>query len=308
MSAYVRTFGEIPGYPEGWSPPTGKRAEIQRVGIHARNIAGISGTAAEGADAIVLNGGYPDDDDRGLVIIYTGHGGQDSKTKKQIADQDLKDPGNAALVKSQLDGLPVRVIRGSGEKSPYAPTNGYRYDGLYRVLRHWFKTRDDGFRVCQFLMVKIGSPYDVLDPEYPDSVTNEGALSTSESSIEPVHRTETTVYKANRRAGIVKKLKALHRNLCQVCGKAVNLPSGPSSEAAHIQAIGVPHNGPDVIENLLCLCPNDHLRFDNGAFYLTDNLEVVDTLGENPSYKLRTHPDHKIGIEYVRYHRSCWLK
>ncbi|MGS2645452.1 YDG/SRA domain-containing protein [Streptosporangium sp. G12] len=308
MSTYIRIFGEIPGYPEGWAPPTGKRAELREAGIHAHNVAGISGTADEGADAIVLNGGYPDDDDRGLLIIYTGHGGQDSSTKKQIADQDLKDSGNAALVKSQLDSLPVRVIRGYKEKSPHAPAKGYRYDGLYRVVRHWFKTRNDGFRVCQFLMVKIDSPYDVPDPDYPDDIFTEDNSSASQVPVGPVRRTKTTVNKANRRATVVKEVKALHTNLCQVCGNTVELPSGPSSQAAHIQALGVPHNGPDVIENILCLCPNDHLRFDNGAFYLTDNLEVVNALDGKIGRPLRTHPEHKIGTEYVRYHRACWVK
>ncbi|MER6174191.1 YDG/SRA domain-containing protein [Streptosporangium sp. NPDC001681] len=308
MGKYSRTFGEIPGYPEGWKPPTGKRAELREVGLHAHNVAGISGKADEGADAIVLNGGYPDDDDRGLVIIYTGHGGQDANTKKQIAHQDLEDSGNAALVKSQLDSLPVRVIRGSKEKSPYAPNTGYQYDGLYRVVRHWFKTRADGFRVCQFLMVKIGSQYDVSDPDYPDDLVIEDAPNVSQLPLEPIRRTKTTINKANRRAEVVRKVKDLHANLCQICGKTVELPSGPSSQAAHIRPIGVPHNGPDVIENVLCLCPNDHIRFDNGAFYLTDNLEIVNALKGNVFRSLRTHPEHKIGIEYVRYHRACWVK
>ncbi|MDQ1305783.1 MAG: putative restriction endonuclease [Actinomycetota bacterium] len=35
-----------------------------------------------------------------------------------------------------------------------------------------------------------------------------------------------------------------------------------------IKALGVPHNGPDVLENLLCLCPNDHARFDRAAIYI----------------------------------------
>jgi len=45
-------------------------------------------------------------------------------------------------------------------------------------------------------------------------------------------------------------------------------PAGPYAEAAHIRALGLPHNGPDVLENLLCLCPNDHVRFDAGAIYI----------------------------------------
>ncbi|OUC96338.1 YDG/SRA domain-containing protein [Streptosporangium minutum] len=308
MGKYVRTFGEIPGCPEGWKPPSGKRSEVRLAGLHAHDIAGISGTAHEGADAIVLNGGYPDDRDYGPVIVYTGHGGQDPKTKKQVADQNLDDSGNAGLVKSKLDGLPVRVIRGFGEKSSHAPTDGYRYDGLYRVVRHWFKTRDDGFRVCQFLMVKIGSPYDVSDPDYSDDIVIDDASAIPHVPAEPASRTKITVNKINRRADVVKEVKSLHTNRCQICGDTVELPNGPSSEAAHIQAVGIPHNGPDVIGNVLCLCPNDHTRFDNGALYLTDDLKVVNALTGADIGSLRTHPNHKIEIEYVRYHRACWVK
>ncbi|MEU9872207.1 YDG/SRA domain-containing protein [Actinomadura sp. NPDC048021] len=305
MANYVRTFGEIPGQVEGTSFYS--REQVRKAKLHAHNQAGISGTGKQGADAIVLNGGYPDDRDYGEIIVYTGHGGQDSRTKLQIADQTLDDSGNAGLVKSQLDGLPVRVIRGFEEDSPHAPDEGYRYDGLYRVVRHWFKTRDDGFQVCQFLMVKIGSPSDVVDPELPTEIPP-GTTLEPLKPVGPAGRSKTTINKVNRRAEVVQRVKAWHGNRCQVCGETVALPSGPSSEAAHIKALGVPHNGPDVEENVLCLCPNDHKRFDNGALYLTDDLEIVDALTSAVGKQLHTHPSHNIGIEYVRYHRACWVK
>ena len=82
--------------------------------------AGISGAAAEGADSIVVSGGYEDDEDYGDEIIYTGHGGNDPNTGRQVADQQLKQ-GNLALAFSRKEGLPVRVVRGANPKSPYAP-------------------------------------------------------------------------------------------------------------------------------------------------------------------------------------------
>ncbi|NYF43005.1 YDG/SRA domain-containing protein [Streptosporangium sandarakinum] len=306
MAKYVRTFGEIPGYPEGWQPRTGKREELRLAGLHAHNVAGISGTAKEGADAIVLNGGYPDDRDYGDVIIYTGHGGQDPRTKKQIAHQTLNDSGNAGLVKSELDKLPVRVIRGFEEKSPHAPLTGYRYDGLYRVIRHWFKERYDGFRVCQFLMIKIGSTYDAGDLQSPAEANIGELLEVLDDQAKPASRTTSTVNKINRRAELVKKVKDLYENHCQICGNTVELPSGPSSEAAHIQALGIPHNGPDTLDNILCLCPNDHKRFDNGALYLTDDLRIVNAIKGTIEGQIRRHREHRIEIAYVRYHRSCW--
>lgn len=70
LVTYIRTFGEIPGHPEGTTYRS--RDELRRAGLHAHNQAGISGTPRDGADAIVLNGGYPDDCDEGDLIIYTG--------------------------------------------------------------------------------------------------------------------------------------------------------------------------------------------------------------------------------------------
>src|SRR5690242_14513245 len=113
-----RTFGHIPGYPEGSGFDS--RAELSEVGLHKPLIAGISGSGKEGADSIVLSGGYEDDEDFGTEIVYTGHGGRDQETGKQIANQNLF-RGNLALAYNKLNGLPVRVIRGSNHVSLYSP-------------------------------------------------------------------------------------------------------------------------------------------------------------------------------------------
>ena len=36
-------------------------------------------------------------------------------------------------------------------------------------------------------------------------------------------------------------------------------------EAAHIRPLGAPHNGPDTLDNTLCLCPNHHVPFDHSG-------------------------------------------
>ncbi|MER6946721.1 YDG/SRA domain-containing protein [Nonomuraea sp. NPDC000554] len=298
---YIRTFGEIEGNPEG--TPYQTRDELRIAGLHAHNQAGISGTPREGADAIVLNGGYPDDRDEGDVIIYTGQGGQDHR-KQQIADQTYE-KGNGGLVLSQLEGHPVRVIRGHEEDSPHAPAEGYRYDGLYRVVRHWWKRRDDGFRVLQFRMVKIASMRDIQD--FDDSELDDHVASPSPAAG-PSSRVESVVNLLARRASVVRTIKNWYKSRCQICGETVELPNGPASQVAHIQGLGMPHNGPDHESNALCLCPNDHLRFDNGALYLTDDLKVVDAMVGTIVGPLRVHGQHAIGIEYVRNHRSYWLQ
>jgi putative restriction endonuclease len=128
-------FGEIEGIQEGqWFEG---RKEMMPTSFHRNWGAGIDGNGYEGTAAIVLSGGYEDDKDLGDEIIYTGAGGNDTNSGKQIADQTWSNRGNAGLLKSRNDGIPVRVIRGHKHKSQYSPSSGYTYAGLFSVVDAW---------------------------------------------------------------------------------------------------------------------------------------------------------------------------
>src|SRR5690606_11665699 len=116
--------------------------------------AGIDGNPKEGSPSIVLNGGYVDDLDLGNEIIYTGHGGNDASSKRQIADQDWNSTGNKALLVSEMHGLPVRVTRGYKHKSSFSPATGYVYGGLYYIADHFEETGKDGYKICRYRLVK----------------------------------------------------------------------------------------------------------------------------------------------------------
>lgn len=64
-----RLFGAITGSPEGTSFVDRKAASA--VGVHRPLQAGLSGAAAEGADSIVVSGGYEDGD---FVLIELSKG------------------------------------------------------------------------------------------------------------------------------------------------------------------------------------------------------------------------------------------
>jgi putative restriction endonuclease len=102
----------------------------------------------------VLAGGYEDTEDFGEEILYTGHGGRDPDTGRQIAHQTLT-KGNLALAVSAAHALPVRVIRGARQRSPYAPVAGYRYDGLYLVESYWRERGTSGFYIWRFRLRKM---------------------------------------------------------------------------------------------------------------------------------------------------------
>src|SRR3954470_11167540 len=143
-------IGEIVGVAPGTT--FASRRELYDAGVHRQLQAGIVGSATTGAESIVLSGGYVDDEDHGSEIIYTGHGGRDPLTARQIADQSFTRQ-NQALVTSCLQGLPVRVVRGSEHISVHSPPNGYRYDGLYRVESYWRSVGRDGFSICRFRLL-----------------------------------------------------------------------------------------------------------------------------------------------------------
>jgi putative restriction endonuclease len=70
-----RTYGEIVGYPPGSTFVN--RADLAASRVHRPLQGGICG-GEDGAESIVVSGGYPDDEDHGVEVIYTGQGGRDS--------------------------------------------------------------------------------------------------------------------------------------------------------------------------------------------------------------------------------------
>jgi putative restriction endonuclease len=70
----------------------------------------------------------------------------------------------------------------------------------------------------------------------------------------------------------------------------------------------VPHNGPDDLENLLCLCPNHHVLFDKGAIYIDSNRVVRQTADQAALGELRVRANHRIAEDYVAYHREHFAR
>lgn len=134
------------------------RVELQRDGVHAPRIAGISGTSEHGARSVVLgvydeknHVGYADID-MGEVIEYMGTALPDEEELGPANEEDphmhipgswneeesrKPTPGTRALMKSLETGKAVRVVRSYRMCGivKNKPRKGYRYDGLYKVTR-----------------------------------------------------------------------------------------------------------------------------------------------------------------------------
>lgn len=292
-------FGEIPKVPEKTTFPD-RRAVAAR-GTHRAPQSGIVGTKESGAESIVLSGGY-EDRDHGDLIIYTGHGGLDGNGER-IASQTFDDSGNAALRTSLLEGGLVRVIRGAHEGSKFAPAAGYRYEGLYQVESADY-VRSGDFWICQFRMQKAMSAPDVIaTPPFPAELSGVAAHGTVPTgTMTPSQRT-AIVQRRVRITAIAKDVKRIHEDTCQMCGKQLVVGDRTYSEGAHIKALGGPHDGPDMKDNILCLCPNCHVQFDFGAVVIQDDFKIL--RNGVVDGELRRHPDHEINADYVVHHRQA---
>ena len=260
-----RRFGHIPDYPLG--SHFASRQALSRAGVHRPRIAGIAGSGREGADSVVLAGGYQDGEDYGGMIFYTGHGGRDPQTREQIRHQVLT-RGNRALAQNRLHSLPVRVIRGAGFRSPYAPDSGYRYDGLYTVDDYWRGVGRAGFFIWRFRLVTMDAD---------------------------TQRQERVVQETLRG----QEIKQLYHYRCQICGVQLRGTAGPYAEAVHIRPLEAPHNGPDTSENMLCLCPNCHSLLSIGGVSIADDFTLLGRPGS-----LYVDFRHRINIEHIRYRRQ----
>ena len=163
-------FGPIPGVEVGqrWQ----YRIQLSELGVHAPPVAGISGTKDKGCNSLVLAGGYEDDKDHGNEFTYTGSGGRDlsgnKRTAQQSFDQTLTKSNAAIAVSCHAEfndekgnestdwqnGKPIRVCRSFKFKkhSKYAPDEGVRYDGIYKVVKYYPQKGESGFLVWKFVL------------------------------------------------------------------------------------------------------------------------------------------------------------
>lgn len=284
-------FGTIPGTQIG--DVFKDRAELAASGIHKRNMHGIWGREAEGTCSIVLSGGYEDDIDELDYIYYTGEGGQDAPGGKQVSDQEFS-KGNKGLQLSYEYKLPVRVTRGYQVEN--GPPSGYRYDGLYYVTHTERVRGKSGYFICRFHLQSENSIYD-LEEKLKDSLPKNYVIT---------KRTEVTFNRINRNVKLREKIKQIYNFRCQVCGIHLHKPNGSIAVGAHIKGLGKPHNGPDNLSNMLCLCPNHHEQFDALSFYIDPVNFMVVGLEEFQGKKINLSGRHKLDSDFLSYHKSLY--
>ncbi|KAH3767644.1 HNH endonuclease [Pelomyxa schiedti] len=123
--------------------------EMCEARLHRSWRSGICPCGKKVAESVVVCNSTWADDDRGDVLWFTGQG----KGK----DQELKQ-GNLSLANACEANKPIRVIRGHQLKTDIAPSWGYRYDGLYKIIKYQTESHE-GRRIWRFLMERLeGQP------------------------------------------------------------------------------------------------------------------------------------------------------
>lgn len=250
--------------------------------------AGISGSEGEGADSIVISGGYENDEDYGDFIVYTGEGGRDRGSTAIVRDQVFAGR-NKALAVSSIERLPVRVIRGAGGDPAYSPDSGFRYDGIFFIERYWEDRVPHLIFRYRLVRADVDSPA--------------AAIPTGSTGTQP-GRKQVTAQRIIRNFRLAEQIKRANDHYCQICGERIDTPAGAYAEAAHIRPLGRPHDGPDTAGNLLCLCPNDHKRLDTGAIWIDEKRRVYRSDTDENIGMLATVSKHKPDAEHLSYHRD----
>ncbi len=281
-------YGEVPDCPPGTAFED--RREAYEAGVHRTTQAGIAGQA-DGTQSICLSDGYSDDRIQGDLISYTGFGGRDANTGRHIADQQLV-KGNLGLIENYKLGRPVRILVKESVLTSKKSDTEYIYLGLFTVTS-WSWGIRDGWKILIYQLRAVSG--ESLAPE-------EVAAALVRGEDIPTQRRRSNINRIVRNYDVAASVKRLYDNSCQICSTRLVTAAGPYSEGAHIRPLGIPHNGPDTMENILCLCPNCHTLFDGHALTIQSDGTVVN-LGE-PFGTLMVDPEHRLNADHIAYQKK----
>jgi 5-methylcytosine-specific restriction endonuclease McrA len=106
----------------------------------------------------------------------------------------------------------------------------------------------------------------ILEQVYQSSQSLLPEQETAHDHVTP-SRIQSCVTRIVRDTALAQHVKKENNYTCQICGLKIRLPNGKFYiEAHHVFPLG--EKGPDVKENILCVCPNHHVMLDRKALRL----------------------------------------
>ncbi len=200
--------------------------------------------------------------------------------------QPSSDLRNHILVQVEAAGINV--------SKDFNPEGWFGYD--------WTKQTDGyGFfreEYCEILERSRRNPYWYqIKPEYFELIrqlihTDQTQKAVDISEPQSPSRHELNTYRILRDTALARRVKELHNYECQICGLTLDLGNGKwYAESHHLKPLGKPHDGPDVEQNIICVCPNHHALLDYGAI----------TIDKSRLFGLHVH---NVGDDYIVYHNQ----
>ncbi|HPT77398.1 MAG TPA: HNH endonuclease [Defluviitaleaceae bacterium] len=216
-----------------------------------------------------------------------------------IGEGDLTQPqsdtyGNLALKKAKETGAIFPVIAKWDE-------NQYEYLGKWQVI-DWEYSPLHGFPAHYRFLLRRIEPPETEARKAKEIICSQGNLHPQKVS----YVTERIL----RDTRVIQELKVLYNYTCQVCNIPLNRGIGdPIVEGHHIMPLGKPHNGPDIPENVVILCPNHHALFDMGVITIDVAQRRVIHIDPNDSLNGSVLVlKHTINEEFVNYHNKYIFK
>lgn len=156
----------------------------------------------------------------------------------------------------------------------------------------WLRGRPDALRVAVSALVKTEGQRQRLAEVLGIRDSQSAILQAQDLGSPIARRVETTISRILRDTRLSNRVKRLHNFECQLCGYTLLLADGSRyAEGHHIQPLGLPHNGPDLQANIICVCANCHAACDLGAIKLVRS-------------QLRVAVGHAIDKRYIEYHNT----
>lgn len=129
---------------------------------------------------------------------------------------------------------------------------------------------------------------------------------------EEAKRRDVKIKQLIRRGDNIKFIKDVYQGKCQISGITLRLPAGTFSiDCAHIRPLGIPHKGPDGVENMLSLSPTMHRLFDRGCILINPKTFSVKLLHGNDLphlAKLIVKPVHRLSRDAIKYFNANVLR
>jgi HNH endonuclease len=162
----------------------------------------------------------------------------------------------------------------------------YKVYDSNKKLHFYFRVKKDGRPVeLREIEKDMSVFYNNWDKFFTAEVATPVAADINEPTIP--ERALVATYRILRDTALARRIKADEDHVCQLCGVRITLGNGqPYAEAHHVKPLGKPHEGPDIPDNIVCVCPNCHVKLDYGAVKLSADITS------------------KIRNEFINYHNQ----